>query len=395
MKLIHSFIFGILLIFISSTLPAQDQPLTTTEKAHMLETVKGMKGNLKETLHSKHATAMSAFRSASSTNASTYEFYLKCYKEINFTRKGARGSEYRDWKSKNKDLLSSREHSTVRRLQLKFLILTIKAAQITEEKDKEKLVPELITLMDNCLSAYPHLGKAKRILHSEASGSAFAQVYNLQPTLDTLKNWPRSPIDISGIYEFTILPIYRSPERVKELTAAWDKRISQEIILVLAADSIEAERDFTYKTLPILNWAKCLDLLRAGKTRVALTSMVTLVRNNPKHERIDAWLDELQGYLSGELAPSSFEEAAREAEALAEREKQNADTKLSCKSKSPSCSDDTIESRPWWMAAIARGIISDEMIEQEIGTCDCMRGVSGRATPSQYRLGRQAPRSDF
>ena len=75
--------------------------------------------------------------------------------------------------------------------------------------------------------------------------------------------------------------------------------------------------------------------------------------------------------------------------------KQNADTKLSCKSKSPSCSDDTIESRPWWMAAIARGIISDEMIEQEIGTCDCMRSVSGRATPSQYRLGRQAPRSDF
>ena len=143
-------------------------------------------------------------------------------------------------------------------LQLQFLILTIKAAQITEEKDKEKLIPELITLMDNCLSAYPQLGKAKRILHSEASGSAFAQAYNLQPPLDTLKNWPRAPIDISGIYEFTILPIYRSPERVKELTAAWDKRISQEIILVLAADSIEAERDFTYKTLPILNWASTL-----------------------------------------------------------------------------------------------------------------------------------------
>jgi hypothetical protein len=35
------------------------------------------------------------------------------------------------------------------------------------------------------------------------------------------------------------------------------------------------------------------------------------------------------------------------------------------------------------------------MIEQEIGTCDCMRGVSGRGAPSQYRLGRQDPRSDF
>jgi hypothetical protein len=130
-------------------------------------------------------------------------------------------------------------------------------------------------------------------------------------------------MDISGIYESTILPIYRTPERVKELTAAWDKRISQEITLVAAADSTEAERDFTMKTLPKLKWAKYLDLLRAGKTRVALTSMVSLVKSNPEHQQIDAWLEELEGYLSGEVTPSSFEDAAKEAEALAARKKQN------------------------------------------------------------------------
>ena len=63
---------------------------------------------------------------------------------------------------------------------------------------------------------------------------------------------PMSPVQISGIYESTIFPIYRKPERVKELTAAWDKRISQEIALVAAADSSEAEADFTNKTLPKL-----------------------------------------------------------------------------------------------------------------------------------------------
>ena len=134
MKPIHFFTLGFSLFFISSPLLAQDQPLTPTEKAQMLDAVKGIKSNVKKGRYGVHNMAISAFRSAATSTTSAYEFYLKCYKEINFTRKGAHGSEYRDWKSKNKDYLGSREHSTVRRLQLTFLILTIKAAQITEEK---------------------------------------------------------------------------------------------------------------------------------------------------------------------------------------------------------------------------------------------------------------------
>jgi len=73
-----------------------------------------------------------------------------------------------------------------------------------------------------------------------------------------------------------------------------------------------------------LKWAKYLDLLRAGKKRVALTAMVSLVKSNPEHQDIDAWLEELEGYLSGEVEPSSFEDAAKEAEAVAARKKQSA-----------------------------------------------------------------------
>jgi len=324
MKLIKLFTLGIPLIFLSLPSLAQDQPLTPTEKAQMLSTIKNIKGNVQKGRYGVHAAAISAFRAASASPISAYEFYLKCYKEINFTRKGAKESEYRDWKSKNKDNLSSREHSTARRLQLQFLVLTLRAAQIPEDKSKESLVPELTTLMDNCLSAYPYLGKSKRILHSGATGSTFAEVYELQSTLTALKNWPRAPMDISGIYESTIFPIYRTPERVKELTSAWDKRISQEITLVAANDSTEAEINFTNKTLPKLKWAKYLDLLRAGKKRVALTAMVSLVKSNPEHQDIDAWLEELEGYLSGEVEPSSFEDAAKEAEAVAARKKQSA-----------------------------------------------------------------------
>ena len=148
--------------------------------------------------------------------------------------------------------------------------MTIRAANL-EEDERESLIPELITLMDNCISAYPYLGKSQRILSASATGSTFAQVYDLSSTLVGLKNWPRAPMDVSGIYESTIMPSYRTPDRVKELMQAWDKRISQEIKLVAAANSTEAEAGFTNKTLPKLKSLKYMDMLRAGKNRDAVT----------------------------------------------------------------------------------------------------------------------------
>lgn len=304
-----------------SSLMAQNQPLTPTEKKQMLDTIKKIKTGVIKGRSGVNSAALSAYRAAASSNTSAYDFYLKCYKEMNFTRKGAKESEYRDWKAKNKDYLSSREHSTARRLQLQFLILTIRAANL-EEKERDSLIPELITLMDNCISAYPYIGKSKRILSSGATGSTFAQVYDLQSTLVGLKNWPRSPMDVSGIYESTIMPRYRTTETVKELMQAWDKRMSQEIKIVASENSSEAEANFKNKTLPKLKWFKYMDLLRAGQSREALTSMVALVRANPDHENIDEWLEDLEGYISGEVDPGTFEEAEkrRKAAEVAEKE---------------------------------------------------------------------------
>ena len=310
MNLTKLYSLAILLVVPFSSLVAQTQPLTPTEKKQMLETINKIKTGVIKGRTGVNSAALAAYRGAASSNISAYEFYLKCYKEMNFTRKGAKESEYRDWKAKNKDYLSSREHGTARRLQLQFLILTIRAANLKEE-ERDSLIPELITLMDNCISAYPYIGKSKRILSSGATGSTFAQVYDLQSTLVGLKNWPRSPMDVSGIYESTIMPRYRTTETVKELMQAWDKRMSQEIKIVASENSSEAEANFKNKTLPKLKWFKYMDLLRAGQTREALTLMVTLVRTNPDHENIDEWLDDLEGYISGKVDPGTFEEAEK------------------------------------------------------------------------------------
>ena len=300
----------VLIMLVASTggLRAQEQSLTPSETNLLLDSVKDLQGKVKEQRYGIHSSAIQSFRAAAASTASAYDFYLKCYKEMNFTRKGARESEYLEWKKKNRDYLRSREHSEARRMQLQFMVLTLRAAQFTKKEQYYSIVPELTTLIDNALSAYPYLGSSRKILHSDAIGSTFGRVYDLQSTLKKNRNWGRSPMDIDGIYDRTILPLYRSKEKVSELSAAWDKRISQRISMVGSLGSTESESKFVRDTLPRMKWEKNMDLLRAGKRRTALTAMVAIVRSNAEHENIDQWLDKLEGYLSGEDDPGSFED---------------------------------------------------------------------------------------
>jgi hypothetical protein len=308
----------IMSVIMTGGLRAQEQSLTPSETSMLLDAVKDLKGKVKEQRYGINASAIQAFRAAASSTTSAYEFYLKCYKEMNFTRKGARESEYLEWKKKNRDYLRSKEHSEARRMQLQFLVLTLRATQFTKKEDYYSIIPELTTLIDNALSAYPHLGSSRKILHSDAVGSTFGRVYDLQSTMKRNRNWGRSPMDIDGVYDRTILPLYRSKERVSELSAAWDKRISQRISMVGALDSSESEAKFVRDTLPRMKWEKNMDLLRAGKRRTALTAMVAIVRSNAEHENIDQWLDILGGYLSGEVDPGTFEDLASTEEVAGE-----------------------------------------------------------------------------
>ena len=115
MNLTKLYSLVILLAVPFSSLMAQNQPLTPTEKKQMLDTINKIKTGVIKGRTGVNSAALAAYRGAASSNISAYEFYLKCYKEMNFTRKGAKESEYRDWKAKNKDYLRSREHGTARR----------------------------------------------------------------------------------------------------------------------------------------------------------------------------------------------------------------------------------------------------------------------------------------
>ncbi len=296
-----------LLALWSAALPAQEQDLTPSETARMIEAIEAVKKRVGESRYGIHASSIQAFREAAESTTAAYDFYLKCYKEVHFERRGARESEYRDWKTKNVRYLRSKQHSEARRLQLKFLVITLRAARAKEEHEIVALVPELTALIDAALSVYPGLGRARSVLHEDAVGSVFGKVYDLGASLKDLPDWGRGPMDIDGIYEETVLPLYRSPEKAGQLAAAWDKRIAQSTRAVRALEDEEAEEKFVDDTLPRLRWEKYTDLLRAGRRRSALTGMVSLVQKNADHDEIDDWLDALGAYLRGEREPEPFD----------------------------------------------------------------------------------------
>lgn len=282
--------------------------LTPTETIKLLEAIETLQEKVHGQRYGIHASSIQAFRSAAASTTAAYDFYMKCYREMRFERRDAREAEWRAWRDKNIKYLRSKEHSEARRLQLEYLVLTLQAAQFKKpEEEMPGMVPKLVSLIDACLARYEKLGSSRKILHENALGSIYAEVYDLPATLGRFKDWGKGPLDIDGIYEKVIFPLYRTPDKAGQLASFWDKRIVQETNRVAAVGSPEAEERFKETSLPRLRWSRGMDLLKLGKRREALTGLVALAQKNANHDDIDSWLEILSGVLSGEIDPTAMD----------------------------------------------------------------------------------------
>lgn len=284
------------------------EDLTPTETIQLLEAVEGLGDSVHEKRVGIHSISIAAFREGAVSSTAAYDFYLKCYKLVNFEAKEARESEWRDWKADNAKRLREKSHAESRRLQLAFLVLTLRAAQIQEPEDRYELGDDLLALADACIEHYGEADRYRRVLHEGAVGSIYGEAYKLGSTLRGFGDWPSAPLDLDGIYEQVVMPPYRSFETAGELAGIWDRRMNQEVRLVAALDEPDREAKFTEIDLPRLKWQKQLDLLKAGQRRQALKAMVGLIEKNLGHPNIDGWITQLKGYLSGDIELPSFDD---------------------------------------------------------------------------------------
>jgi hypothetical protein len=283
--------------------------------------------------------------------------YLDCYKLENFERRDLKVTDFLAWKEANEDRLKEKEFVDALTLQLEYLVLTIQAQDITEQKDMTPIVTALQGYIPRAIAAIEETVKhtASGALEQKGNvqgtqnrtgtranapgakgggggrqgaggggqGSGFAVGGNIGNTLrqsvkacdfaraylleDHLKRteWSYLPLDIPDIYEKVILPYYLEVKPT-EIMTQWDNRINAELGLRKLTMS-ETEFSLLAKERhPELMWERANFMLAHNITPLqAMADLLKVVRENPTHPRAIDWLKTLREMVNTAQPPQT------------------------------------------------------------------------------------------
>ena len=278
--------FGLL----ASTSGQVDIPKTDVDR--MLAELEELTETAQERKTGKHAAAMKAFASAAGSDSAAYDLFLECVKLVNFDQRERRFSEYRDWKSRMKELRSA-EHCTVLRMQLQWLVLAIRA---DNTEDFEEMLPDIYQYIDAVAKNLPAMGRHASKFDQSVTSTISAKAYGLDTALN-LRNWEFNPADLEGIFAKSVFPFYLAMEDVKPLAAAWDRLIKLETDRAAKAELEQTKKEFINVDLPRLKWKKWRDVFKAGGEEEAAKALLSIIRTNVGHDDAESWIAELRGFL--------------------------------------------------------------------------------------------------
>jgi hypothetical protein len=339
------------LAFASLPLSLAAQDLTDAQRQQILSGIKDLEMLLNDGSEKNNQRARQMFEAALADPKGPIEFYLEAKKIIDFDETGRRESDWKAWRDANEDRLKSPEHVAARRLQLRYLILTL---DVVASKDREKALaanlPALAAFIDDMAGAYPDLGEQRAVLRESVLDSDYAERTKIDLTVDREAEWVFTPGDVGAIYDRVVLPHFREPLNFTSLMAAWDKRIAHEGLLAVTEEAArggadtpqpgggpggdddrrlgrlrerfggggdardreraqereeDRQRDVavdTFKTvrLPELQWARERDALEYGPDKPgAFARLTSHIRENLSHPSAQAWLSELRGLAEG------------------------------------------------------------------------------------------------
>ena len=278
-----------------------------------------------------------AFMTASKDAKAALALYLDCYKVVKFDRENRKVGDFRLWEEKNENRLKDPAFLEALQIQLRYLAISCKAAEV---KEFDQVFAPLMEFTD----ALSRLEESPDgMLMQSVSRTVFAERYYLEKLLGKNEGWEDVAYNIEGIYNKAILPYLRN-EKPEALMSAWDRRIEQQKRLVsflseqnkkeLRGMDREQEarmRDrqderggilkahdpekFARETLPQLKWSKLIDSyhhLDQVMGAKALLDFITVNITNPKSEE---WLEQLEGTLGAtEGALETADETAAESE---------------------------------------------------------------------------------
>ena len=114
--------------------------------------------------------ALTKFRTALA-GKDVLSLYLECYKLENFDRRDLKATDFLAWKESNEDRLKDKDFVDALSLQLEYLVLTIQAQDITEQKDMGAIVTALQAYIPKAMAAIEETVKHTASGALEAKGN--------------------------------------------------------------------------------------------------------------------------------------------------------------------------------------------------------------------------------
>jgi len=295
---------------------AWSEPLSHADREALLESLEKLKEDAEGKVAARFRAAVTAYRAALASEDETMAFYLKCVEKVNFEDQQRKAADFRDWKRRESDRLSSGEFRTALRAQLRWLVIYLQSAD--ENADRAALAVDGQGIVDAVFENPERLRNVQETLGQPVTSTVFARAYEVGG-LEKIK-WPQSPVQLEQFYEQVVFPLYRKPSGIESLRAAWLRRIRQETVRAEAGvendgggrrnggnggpqRSPDSGR-FIIETLPELKWQMEVDLFQSGDESGAAKRMLDHIVANITHRSARAWGDQFKNLLAPAAATS-------------------------------------------------------------------------------------------
>lgn len=303
---------------------AQSENLTDAERTILLKKLAEIREVAERSSSERFGSALRAYREAVKTDGGAHELYMKCTEKSNFIDEKKSSQAYRDWKRRHKDNQDCAEFRRALQHQLSWLLLTIEAC--AEPDEIESLGRKALEKVDAIMKDHEDLKEYRDVLKQDVLSSVYARSYNINGL--EAKDWPKSPLDISEIYEKLVFPPLRNVSSVSELRGAWNKRIEHEGLMlknwakIPDSGKIGMKRDMLppayekWKEGPYLDllWKREKECYEAGDEKQAATNMLGHLSKYIRHKNSLKWTEDFEALMDVDDAAVSLSEGEPEGE---------------------------------------------------------------------------------
>jgi len=299
-------IFPIVATITTAELRAED--LSDADREALLGRLMELRQAADSKVDARFRAAISAYRSAMSSEDSTMELYLKCIEKVNFEDQQRKPAEFREWKKREEGKIKDKAFRKALRHQLNWLVLTLQAA--SEKADRSAMAAGAMESINAVFADAKDLAGHHDLLRQSATGTVFAVAYEIGNV--EVENWAMGPAQIDQIFEKILLPPHRTTRNATALRAGWQKRMQYELTAVefwspqragngrlgMASATRPPEYEkFLAEKIPQLQWQMEIDIFKHGDQSGAAKRMLAHLDKHLTHASSREWADQFTDLL--------------------------------------------------------------------------------------------------